>query len=499
VSTWYATTRGRQALWHTIVAFAVTFVAFWRIGAPDAAGDERTYLKCGYNYVAGRVARCNFEHPPLAKEILGVGLHLFGDTLTVGRVTTSLVGVGTAVFLYLLVRDVCDWRWGLVAAALWGVSPQAGVENGVATHALRISRFALLDPYVCFFFAVALWAGWRYRQRGGTWWPVLTGVACAGAALSKEIGLVLAPSIIGLAVAHRWRLDGAARALRSLGGVLVGGAGITVLTYAPFGWGHALNEVHYLLNFQLHHVGGGSPGILAGHYYVTVPWWANLWYAVTGMGWFFSALVALGLLGALMRREVVGFFLIIPSVVVYVVIAQSHLAFPFYWIDFEPGLVAAAAIGLARAWDHRPTRVASSAAIAILAGVAGVTLLGGVATAGEGPYQRAARVMACDRGCTVYYVGFKGIFDNYVSGEDKVARPGGPGVIFATAGSPLVVPDRAGSPTKEPTYVLIDPASPLAYQYATSVHSFEVLAASLGYRPVTSDSRLLIWRRVTSK
>ena len=483
--------------WHGLVIAAASFVAFWKIGTPDAAGDERTYVLCGYRYISGLAANCNFEHPPLAKEILGVGLHLFGNTLTVGRVTASLFGLGTALFLYLFIRHVTDWRFGLVAAALWSLTPQAGVENNVATHALRISRFALLDPFLCFFFALALWAGWHLRQRATREWALVTGAALVAAALSKEIGLVLAPGIIILALANPWRRRGVRRTLPLFGWVLVGGAFAAVVAYLPLGWSQSVAEVRYLISFQFHHATQGSAGILHGHYYGVVPWWANIWYAFTGMGWIFFSLLAIAIVAALVRREMVVAYVLAPTVLIFLVTARSHLTYPFYWVDLEPGLVAAAALGVAWIWRHRAVRVPAAAALGTLGLLSVGLLVSGVASASPGPYQRAAHTIDCRRGCTVDYVGFLGVLENYVTGTVNIARPGGGEFIFQTPGSNVVVPFHSGAQVRQPEYVVIDPASPIAkYEFARSVSEFERRFSQIGYVEVPSGTRMRIWRLV---
>jgi len=488
-----------KAAWHLAVAAAVAFVSFWRVGVPDASGDEGIYLHCGYQYVSGHLTQvvagatvpCNFEHPPLAKEILGLGLHLFGNTLTVGRSVTALFGIGTALFLYLVVRDLVGWRGGLVAATLWGLTPQAGVENGVTTHALRISRFAILDPYLCFFFALALLAGWRLRHRGTLPWALTLGVATAGAALSKEVGIMIAPLVIVAALSHRWRRDGVGPTMRLAGGVLLGGVATAVLAYLPFGWSGAWSEIHFMWTFQLAHTHSGTPGILRGHYYVFMPWWADVWYAITGMGWWFAGLLTIGVLAGLAHRHAAVWYALLPSLALYLVTAASRLTYPFYWIDVEPGLVVVAAVGIMALLERGATKIRSAVFGAVALVVIG-GLASSLATVQSGPYLRVAQQIHCTEGCVVDYVSFVNVLENYVSGTAQLARPGHGSDVFYSIGSPVVV---SSTHAPAPNWIVIDPSSPIAqFEFKSAVDYFEANARRLGYEAVPTSTRLLLWR-----
>jgi 4-amino-4-deoxy-L-arabinose transferase-like glycosyltransferase len=138
---------------------------------------------------------CNLEHPLLAKEIIGVFGAPFGGSIDATRLVTAVFAIVTAAFCYLFVTDCTDRVGGLIAAAAWGLLPQAGIEGNTTLEAVRINRFGLLDPFVACFVALALWTGWRWTTRGGVLWAVLTGAACVGAACSKAPGALVAPVI----------------------------------------------------------------------------------------------------------------------------------------------------------------------------------------------------------------------------------------------------------------------------------------------------------------
>src|SRR5580658_729776 len=85
--------RWLSPLAHLVVFAAVAEVALARLSEADAAPNKYTYRSCGDAYAHGAFG-CNLEHPPLAKELIGIGTALFGDTVTVGRVTTALFAIG---------------------------------------------------------------------------------------------------------------------------------------------------------------------------------------------------------------------------------------------------------------------------------------------------------------------------------------------------------------------------------------------------------------------
>lgn len=466
---------------------------------PDAAGDEWKYQTCGFNYVAGHFSACNLEHPPLAKIILGIGLHLFGDTLTTGRVVVGAFSVATAVVLYLLLRDIAGWGWGLVGAALWGLTPQAGVENGTMLEVFRISRFGLLDPFMCFFFALALLTGWRYLQRGGRLWPFLLGFACVAAACSKEVGVLIAPTLIGgaLYVRMRWHR----RHIRDEVAWLVGGGVVAfVASYALLGVSGTWSEISYMIQFQLAHAHIGTTPVFNGHIYLMAPWWSNFRYAIDGLTWPLAILFTIAGIAGLIAKRWVSLYALAPSLLIYLVTAHSHLSYPYYWIDCEPGIIVAVTVGLAYLYERRTTRGVTVVAGGAVVGVLGVVLFWGIVTATPGPYRTAARHIQCAGSCEVFYVGYEGILQNYVPGIVTLARPDGSVEIFRSADSSDVIPfaPPVQNPA-EPNYVVIDPRSPLGeFTFRKAVDEFEARASLLGYRKLPTAGRLLIWKKTAS-
>ncbi len=487
----------------------VVFVATWRIAVPDAPSDEYAYRKCGYLYLKHSQMLCNTAHPPLGKELLGVGLYLFGDTITTARLVTAVAAITTAVFLYLFVRDVGGWGWGLAAGALWGLSPQAGIENGVSLEAIRVDRFALLDPFVACFFAAGLFLGWRWLKQGGVVWPFLAGAACAAAACSKVPGLFVAPVLLGVPVVMRAKGQGR-RILAEIGAGIAGCVVIVVAVYAPFGFHLAITQIRDMVHFQSAHAARGTSAVIGHHFYLLAPWWSGLAYATSGLTW--PVAVALGAccLVALVSRSGAALFALGASASVWVFLTlATHLSLPYYWIDWEPGVIAAAAIGLRTLSSGRRVRgslmrvavvrlaLVPAAAATLAFAIGTVLTMGAVATVTIGPYQQAARVITCTPRCLVLYAADGTVLANYLSPHALFqARAAPRGYLIASKDANVMVPkpgQRSAVPV--PEYVVVDPASDLAtWLIAPSVRNFEYYATALGYVRVPVKGRLEVWR-----
>ncbi|MGO9910546.1 MAG: phospholipid carrier-dependent glycosyltransferase [Acidimicrobiales bacterium] len=481
---------------HLLVAVTVIFVAVWRIGVPDAPTDEITYRICGGVYIRhGRL--CNPSHPPLAKELLGVGVTLFGDTITNARLVVAVAATVTALFLYLFLRDVAGWIWGLVAAAMWGLLPQAGIDNGVSLEAIRIDRFALVDPFEACFFAAALFFGWRWLTRGGLLWPALTGAACVAAACSKVPGLFIAPVVLGAPIAVRVRGQGR-RVLAEAGVAAAACVVMLVLVYAPFGAHLAVTQIRDMIRFQSRHSAAGTAAVVGHHYYPHEPWWSGLAYAVEGWSWPVAIALAFCCVAGLASRSGAAAYAAGASVCVWAFLAfGTHLSLPFYWIDWEPGVIVVAALGLRALWSRRWAWRATGVAAAAVLSVGAVTTVGAVATVTIGPYQRAARAITCTPDCSVLYVANGLTFSNYLSPRDDWQVEDVPRRdLLSNKSHKILVPmpgHTAG--VRLPVYVVVDPASDLAaFSLATSVRAFEHDASALGYEEVKVSGRLLVWR-----
>ena len=128
-----------------IVAYSL-FNFFYKLDAESFYTDEVTYSLAGMEYLEGNFAR-NWEHPFLGKYLIGISLKLFGKSDFSARLPCALFGFLTGVVLYLFAKELTNSRYGLLAIALWSTSP----------FILWVSRRAILDAFLIFFFTLSLY------------------------------------------------------------------------------------------------------------------------------------------------------------------------------------------------------------------------------------------------------------------------------------------------------------------------------------------------------
>ncbi len=490
--------RGRsRGAWPSRIAHVAVFgliaeVAFVHLGNADAAPDEFTYRTCGEAYVHGGFT-CNLEHPLLAKEILGLGSFIFGNTLAGARATTGCIALATALFCYLFVTDAAGRVAGLGAAALWGLLPQAGIEDHTTLEAVRVDRFALLDPYVACFFAAALFAGARCARRGGVAAGAWCGAAVAAAACAKAPGILIAPVVCGAPLVARWRASG--RFLREAAAMAVGAVVVVCASYAPLGPGGAVRAIRYMFDFQTTHA--SREVVVGGHFYVQAPWWSDLAFATSALTIpVMIGVVGFACAGLLLRPRTSAYPLLASASVVIGVGFGLHLSAPHYFVDWEPGVVIAAALGASACVRARSRAVVAAPALAavvlILFGV--VRTVAEVNTLTPGPYAGAARAMRCETTCFVAYVGFLDVYSNYLP-ENAYLSAVPPstrhGIVVAR------FPSGGGVVFLRPDVIALDPAAYVLHgSWRRSIAYFTAHARALGYRELPTGTRIAVYRRV---
>jgi len=468
------------------VGALVVFVAAYGLGTPDAAPDEDTYRTCAESYLRASFG-CNLEHPPLVKELMALVFLPGGHSITAARVAAAIAAVATALFCYLFVTDVAG-RWaGLVAAFAFGALPQRGIEGAITLEAVRIDRYGLLDPFVACFFALALFLGRRWWERGGWRLAVATGAALGAAACSKATGVLVAPVVLLvplIAAARRHRF------LPEAGAAVAGGLGVAIASYAPLGPTSAVHAIRYMFSFQTSYP--ARTVLVAAHVYLRAPWWSDLSFAIVGIT--LPVAVALGaaaLVGAAGRRGPSLYALGASASVLFAVGVGLHFAAPHYYLDWEPGLIVGAAIGVAVLWSRRWTRPLAVVVLAVFLAGAVTTVRESVEVA-PGAYQLATPAASCKSKCVAAYVGYIDILVNYVPAKEQLV-PGPPVVLD---GRVLVEAKRHGKPyLVVPEIVVIDPAVAVLHPgWRRDVTNFELGASRFGYVRAASPGRLEVYR-----
>ncbi len=469
------------ALSHLLVAGLVIFVATWRLGVADAAPDEYTYRTCAREYLSG-VFTCNREHPPLVKEILALGISLGHATLADARLITALAAIATAFFCYLFVTDVTDRVGGLFAAALWGLLPQLGREGSSSLEVIRIDRYALIDPFLAALFAMALALTWRYISRGGRGYALVTGAALMLLPLAKAPGAAIAVVLGCFALGARRREE--ARLITPLF-LLIGALVVFASVYAPLGIHGTEQQLSYMLHFKFNRA-----VVVAGHLYQRTPWWADLSFAAAGIG--LAPLIVLGCFGlsGLLRRTLPVAMALSSALALMLFVAFGvHLSSPTYYVEWEPGLIVAGAIGLRSLTIAPPIKLPLISVPLLLGAViilctAMVTDLVDLTAISPGPYATSAAKMHCTTPCVVDYVAYNNIPVSYTE---------------ATMTLLLEPPVGHRQLRHNPRYVAIDPALFLIHPgWRKIVNRFIAHAASLGYQRVTTGTRIELFTQLGS-
>jgi len=165
--------------WSGIIAFGFLALGLYRLGIPT-----RFYFDEVHYVPAARILRefshlTNQEHPLIGKELIALGITLFGDNPHGWRALSALAG---AVSLFAFMRGLWFASLSRFAALAGGVLLATGFLLFV--H----SRIAMLDIFMICFTMIALWM-------------------CAGAVREPETGrwrLAMAGVALGLAIGTKW-------------------------------------------------------------------------------------------------------------------------------------------------------------------------------------------------------------------------------------------------------------------------------------------------------
>ncbi|MBX7540272.1 phospholipid carrier-dependent glycosyltransferase [Qipengyuania sphaerica] len=231
--------------WCAALALAFWSLLLWNLAIPSAPYfDEVHYLPAARDLLA-LSDFSNREHPLLGKELVALGIALFGDNPWGWRIFSSLAG---ALALFAVMRAVwfgsCS-RYATIAS---------GVLVATGFHLFVHSRIAMLDIFMICALAVAFWqlAAAMREPETGRWRLALAGLALGLAMGAKWNALVIA-AVPGLAfLVLRW-FAGRRRLLLSRRGMPV--PGVTLIE--AFVWLGVLPLAIYWLTF------------LPGYYFAT--------------------------------------------------------------------------------------------------------------------------------------------------------------------------------------------------------------------------------------
>ncbi len=186
------------------IALGFALLCLVRISTPSTPFfDEVHYLPAARALLELGTAR-NLEHPPLGKELIALGMLIFGDNPLGWRIVSALAGV---VALIAAMRAMWFTSLSRAASLLTGLFIASGFPLLVQ------ARIAMLDIFMAAFILLALWmcAAAIREAETGRWRLALAGVAlgCAMASKWNAIPLAVLPGLTFFALRARavgWRV-----------------------------------------------------------------------------------------------------------------------------------------------------------------------------------------------------------------------------------------------------------------------------------------------------
>lgn len=318
------------------------FALLWRLGRADWRTDEQADGVAAWQAVQGDWAVVN-GHPPLVRLFLGAGQVALGRTALGVRIGPALVGLALVALLLAMGRRLGGFRVGALAAGTWAVVARPVEAAGRVQFAVRLDRYAYLEPWTSFALVAATWSGWAWARRGGWRLAVGTGALVGlGAAFKPTVGLVVPVLVLSALVVRRGDRAVVGEALALAGAAVV----VPVATFLPAGRAGP-RMLWDTVDFQLDHVRQGHPQVVGGSRTLEQPWWTNLWHQWHGIGPAVTVvLVAAGLVALTGRHRALALHLHGVLLVLVAGHLASPVALPHYHVLWLPLMVLLGALGL---------------------------------------------------------------------------------------------------------------------------------------------------------
>src|SRR5215203_1537817 len=281
------------------------YVAFFRLGVNEWHPDELVYRDAGLEYVQDNDFSSNQEHPFLVKYILGVTQVVLGsseaEAVRIPAATTALL---TGLVLFAFARRIAGYWTGVLALALWVVSPLT----------LCIGRLAILEVFLAFFSSIALYLGWRWAETS-SWKPaVFAGAAIGLATASKLVGILFLPAIV---FAGLLKIGISRRLIVQSTFIGLAAATTALATYAPL-WARTFRVIQHMLALQSAHNDGGHWVEVNGIPYAFPPWWTLLWWQWDFYGTLATLSLVAVVVSAFWRRRHPDLYLLAAALVPFI-------------------------------------------------------------------------------------------------------------------------------------------------------------------------------------
>lgn len=228
--------------WTAAIGLAFLAMCLWRLTIPSKPFFDEVHYLPAARAILALSHPANPEHPPLAKELIALGIAVLGDMPLGWRLPSALFG---ALALFAAMRALWFASFSRFATIAFGVLLATAFPLFVQ------ARIAMLDVFMCAFVQVALWmcAGAVRENETARWRLAVAGVAlgCAMASKWNAIPLAALPGLAFLVVRAKsaGRLFLASRRGAPVGGMTLIEAGlwlgvVPLLTYALTYWPNLL-------------------------------------------------------------------------------------------------------------------------------------------------------------------------------------------------------------------------------------------------------------------
>jgi 4-amino-4-deoxy-L-arabinose transferase-like glycosyltransferase len=306
------------------------------------------------------------DKPPLATMVMGLSVRLFGLSSWSILLPEALLGVGSVLLLFDIVRR----QFGTVAATI------AGVVMAFTPVAVLMFRYDHPDALLVFLMLVGAWAVQRAIENGRHRWLVLAGVSVGLAFLTKYLqGFLVGPVfVLSYAIAAnasvRRRLAGVA--IFSAAALLTAGAWIAAVqltpeSLRPFIGGSTNNSVlDLVLGYDgLGRIFGGSAGNgQGGASFSGAPGLLRLFNAEFGgqISWllpFAAIAVAIGLIVTIRSQRTdlgrAGYLIWGGWLAVHALVFSymSGIVHSYYAVAMAPAVAALVGAGVVALWRIR--------------------------------------------------------------------------------------------------------------------------------------------------
>jgi 4-amino-4-deoxy-L-arabinose transferase-like glycosyltransferase len=367
--------RALRAVVLVAVLLLAAYTAFFRLGVEDWRTDEPYYSIAGLKYIQDGDFTINQEHPFLAKYILGVTQVVFGSSEAgVVRIPAATASLFTGLVLFAFGRRAAGYWVGVLALALWTISPLT-LESG---------RVARLEVFLIFFSTLALYLGWRWAETRSWWFAGFAGLAVGLATASKLTGILFLPAILLVGLLKL----GLSRRLIFQSVLLGFAAAATVLaTYAP-AWSEAPSAIQYMFEFQSQHNADGHEQKVNDVVYWFPPWWAHMWWQWELYGTLASFSLGVTVFIALVRRRALELYLLAAALVPFLILSFYVKVRLFYYFGvWQPPLMLLLALVAGKLALQGSTRGQQ-----IMGGILAVLLLAPFAYIGAEAVQTVSQV-----------------------------------------------------------------------------------------------------------